>query len=77
MPEIKVEVYVRRGEVSTTNEKVRALQHWQIPPRTYLREGKQLHVDFGRNVHTRAHAGYLLEAQATLRGNVTSSAQQQ
>ena len=69
-PEVKVEVLVRKGNACSSDETIKALQHWQLLRTNTSASRMDDYVDWGRFVHIRAHPGYCLEALITIKGDV-------
>ena len=70
-PEVWIAVFVRKGGITTCTAKEKALQYTHFPPHNFSQVvRKEQHIDFGRGVHIRAHAGHFLEFKTHWTGDV-------
>lgn len=70
-PEVRIAVFVRKGDITTCTAKEKALQYTHFPPENFSQVvRKEQHIDFGRAVHIRAHPGHFLEFKTHWTGDV-------
>ena len=70
-PEVRIAVFVRKGDITTCTAKEKALQYTHFPPENFSQVvRKEQHIDFGRAVHIHAHPGHFLEFKTHWTGDV-------